>query len=80
MPENIYCTTSIEEAVKDTDIILHVTPSKFTRETVKKYKEYVTNQVIIICSKGFEKGTLKTLEDVIDDELSNTKIDRKGVV
>lgn len=74
MPENIYCTTSIEEAVKDTDIILHVTPSKFTRETVKKYKEYVTNQIIIICSKGFEKDTLKTLEDVIDDELPNTKL------
>ena len=74
MPENISCTTSIEEAVQDTDIILHVTPSKFTRETVKKYKEYVTNQVIVICSKGFEKDTLKTLEDVIDDELPDSKI------
>ena len=74
MPENIYCTTSIEEAVKGTEIILHVTPSKFTRETVKKYKPYVTNQVIIICSKGFEKETLKTLDDVIDDELPNSKI------
>lgn len=74
MPENIYCTTDIEEAVEDTDIILHVTPSKFTRDTVKKYKEYVTNQVIVICSKGFEKDTLKTLEDVIDDELPDSKI------
>lgn len=74
MPENIYCTTSIKEATENTDIILHVTPSKFTRETVKKYKEYVTNQVIVICSKGFEKHTLKTLEDVIDDELPDSKI------
>lgn len=74
MPENIYCTTSVKEALENTEIILHVTPSKFTRETVKKYKEYVTNQVVIICSKGFESDTLKTLEDVIDDELPNTKI------
>ena len=74
MTENIYCTTSIEESIKGTDIILHVTPSKFTRETVKKYKEYVTNQPIVICSKGFEKDTLKTLDDVIDDELPNSKI------
>lgn len=74
MPKNIYCTTSIKEALENTDIVLHVTPSKFTRETVKKYKEFVTNQVIVICSKGFEKDTLKTLEDVIDDELPNSKI------
>lgn len=74
MPENIYCTTSIKDAIEGADIILHVTPSKFTRETVKKYKEFVTNQIIVICSKGFEKETLKTLEDVIDDELPNSKI------
>ena len=74
IPQNVYCTLSLEEAISGTDIILHVTPSKFTRETVEKYKEYVTNQVIVICSKGFEKNTLKTLEDVIDDELPNAKI------
>lgn len=74
MPEKIHCTTSIKEAIENTDIILHVTPSKFTRETVKKYKKYVTNQVIIICSKGFEKDTLKTIDDVIEDELPDTKI------
>jgi len=38
IPENVYCTNSMEEAVNNTDIILHVTPSKFTRDTVKKYK------------------------------------------
>ena len=74
MPQNIYCTTDIKEAVEGTDIILHVTPSKFTRETVKKYKEYVPNQIIVICSKGFEKDTLKTLDDVIEEELPDSKI------
>ena len=38
MPENIICTTNIEEAVRGSDMILHVTPSKFTRDTLKKYK------------------------------------------
>ncbi len=74
LPEGIYCTTSCKEAIEGTDIIIHVTPSKFTRDTVKKYKEYVTNQVILICSKGFEKDTLKTLDDVIEEELPNSKI------
>ena len=74
MPENILCTTNIEEAVKGSDMILHVTPSKFTRDTVKKYKEYIENQPIIICSKGFESSTLYTLNDVVREELPDAKI------
>lgn len=74
IPENVTCTLNYKEAIENSDIILHITPSKFTRETVKKYKEYVTNQQIIICSKGFESSTLMTLDDVIKEELPNSKI------
>ena len=74
IPENVYCTNSLEEAIEGTDIILHVTPSKFTRDTVKKYKQYITNQIVVICSKGFEKETLKTLDDVMKEELPNSRI------
>ena len=74
LPEGIYCTTSYEEAIKDSEIILHVTPSKFTRSTVREYKAYVTNQTIIICTKGFEKETLSTLDDVIKEEIPNVKL------
>ena len=74
IPEGIVCTTSYEEAIKDSEFILHVTPSKFTRSTVKKYKEFVTNQTIVICTKGFEKETLSTLDDVIREEIPNVKL------
>ena len=74
IPEGIICTTSYEEAIKDTEIILHVTPSKFTRNIVKQYKEYVTNQTIVICTKGFEKETLSTLDDVIKEEIPNVNL------
>lgn len=74
IPENIKCSTSFKETIEDTDLIIHVTPSKNTRETVKQYKQYVTNQPIIICSKGFEKDTLLTLDEVIQDEMPNAKI------
>lgn len=74
IPENIKCSTSFKETIEDTDFIIHVTPSKNTRETVKQYKQYVTNQPIIICSKGFEKDTLLTLDEVIQDEMPNAKI------
>ena len=74
LPEGIECTLSYEEAIKDSEIILHVTPSKFTRNIFKQYKKYVEDKPVIICSKGFEKESLKTLDEVILDELPNAKV------
>ena len=74
MSDNIVCTTNIQEAVENTDFILHVTPSKFFRSTLKQYKEYITNQPVIICSKGFEQETLSTLSKVAEEEIPNVKI------
>ena len=76
IPDNIECRNSYEEVIKDADIILHVTPSKFTRDTVKQYKEYVDveNQPIVICSKGIEKDTALTLDEVVKEEIPNVRI------
>ena len=74
LPEGIECTTSYKEAIEGSELILHVTPSKFTRNIVKGYKQYVTNQPIVICSKGFEADTLLTLDEVILEEIPNAKI------
>ena len=74
IPDSVVCYTDIKEVVDGADFILHVTPSKFTRETFVKYKEYVGNKPVIICSKGFEKESLKTLDEVILDELPTARI------
>ena len=74
LSENIYCSTDFEEVIKDSKIILHVTPSKFTRNIFKQYKQYVGNKPVIICSKGFEKETLETLDEVILEEMPTAKV------
>ena len=74
LPDGIEATNSYEYAIKDSEFIIHVTPSKFTRDTVKQYKQYVTNQQIVICSKGFEKDSMLTLDEVIQEEIPNAKI------
>ena len=74
IPETIKCTKSLEEAIKNSELIFHVTPSKYTRETMKKYKQYITDQPVIICSRGFEASTLYTLSEVATDEMPNAKI------
>lgn len=74
IPENIKCSLEYEEVIKDSEIILHVTPSKFTRNIVKQYKKFIKNHPIIICAKGFESETLYTLDKIFEEELPNTKI------
>lgn len=74
IPENIECSNDFKKIIEDAEFILHVTPSKFTRSTFKQYKQYVDNKPIIICGKGFEKETLKTLDEVIKEELPTAKI------
>ena len=74
LPENIYCSLDFREVIEGAYFILHVTPSKFTRNVFKQYKEYVGNKPVIVCSKGFEKESLKTLDEVILDEMPNARI------
>ena len=74
LPENIHCSTDFKEVINDSELILHVTPSKFTRSTFKQYKQYVGNKPIIICGKGFEKETLETLDEVILEEMPEAKL------
>lgn len=74
IPDGIVCTTSYEEAIEGSEFILHVTPSKFTRSTLKEYKNHITNQPIVICTKGFEKESLSTLDEVIKEEIPNVKL------
>lgn len=71
--DKIVAYTNIEEAINGTDIILHVTPSKFVRSTIKKYKKYIENQPIIMCAKGIEKDSLATLSQVIEEELPDKR-------
>lgn len=74
IPEGLVCTSSFEEALDGAEIILHVTPSKFVRSTIKSYKDFVKpNQIVLMCSKGFESDTCYTLDEVMAEELPGIK-------
>ena len=76
IPNNIICRNDFKEVIEGADFILHVTPSKFTRNIVKQYKEFVDceKQPIIVCSKGMEKDTALTLDEVIKQEMPNARV------
>ncbi len=74
IPEGVVCSSDFAEVLEDAKLILHVTPSKFVRDTIKKYKHLVKeNQILVMCSKGFEPGSNLTLDEVIKEELPNVK-------
>ena len=74
IPSEINCYNDFEKVIEDAEVILHVTPSKFTRQTLIQYKRYVKdNQIIVMCSKGFEAKTLLSLGDIVKEELPNVK-------
>lgn len=66
--ETIKCYTKYEEVIPDSDYIILVSPSKSIREICKNIKKYITNQEIIIASKGLEEE--KLLTDVVEEELN----------
>lgn len=74
LPDKIYCTTSYKEAIEGSEIVLVVTPSRAVRENVKNFKEFVTDQEIIMCSKGLEDKTFLTLTQVLEEEMPNSKV------
>lgn len=70
IPESIRITTDLEEAVKDKDVIVMATASRFVRTTAAKIKNFVReNQIIVNVAKGIEESTLMTMTDIISDEI-----------
>ena len=74
LDEKIKCYTNYEEALNGSNYIILVSPSKVIRQTCKDIKEYITNQEIIIASKGLENNTNKILSDIVKEELPNKLI------
>lgn len=75
LPDNLPCYTSLEEAIKDTEIILIVTPSMAIRSTLNNMKPFVKdNQIFLLCSKGMEPDTQKVFTEVIEEIYPNNKV------
>lgn len=69
-PNNIELTTNIEEAVRDSRLIILAVPSQAIRSVCKQIKEFVKpNQILVDVAKGLEKGTGFRLSQVCEEEL-----------
>jgi len=70
LPTNIYATTNIQEALKDSELALFVVPSSVMREIAHQAAPYVADSTIIVhATKGFEPNTLKRMSEILAEEL-----------
>lgn len=68
----VYFTTSIEDAIVNTDVVLFAVPSKLIRSTARLANPYINNkQIVVTVSKGLEDETFMTMTDIIEEELGN---------
>lgn len=70
IPDDILCTTDLEQTVEGKDILVLATASPSIRSMAKKMAPYVAaGQLIVDVSKGIEESTLMILTDVIAQEI-----------
>ncbi|MCE9521994.1 MAG: NAD(P)H-dependent glycerol-3-phosphate dehydrogenase [Alphaproteobacteria bacterium] len=70
LPQGLRATHSIEEAVRDADVVVMGVPSQSMRETLREVGKHIRAWVpLISLSKGLELGTKLRMTQVIAEEL-----------
>jgi len=79
IPNEIFFTADLKEAVEGKDVVVLAVPSIHVRNTAKKMNAYVKGgQILVDVAKGIEEGTNKTLAEVIEEELPNPVVILSG--
>ncbi len=75
LPEKIEVTSDLEKAVSGKQVLVLAVPSPYVRSTAHTMKPYVAEgQIIVNVAKGIEEDSLKTLSQVIEEEISQALV------
>ncbi|MBP9887642.1 MAG: NAD(P)-dependent glycerol-3-phosphate dehydrogenase [Leptospiraceae bacterium] len=70
LPEKLKASTSLEEVVRDKDLILSAPPSHVLTEIIHQIKDYLpAHAPIVSATKGIENGTLRMVSEIFESEL-----------
>jgi glycerol-3-phosphate dehydrogenase (NAD(P)+) len=71
LPDAVTFTTDMETAIRGMNMLVLAVPSAFTRSTAKTMAPFVSEGQIIVCvAKGLEEGSLKTISEVVEEEIT----------
>lgn len=75
IPENVSLVSDLQKSCLAADWIVLATPSQHLRKVVKKIdKKIAKNKIFVSVAKGIEINTLKTMSQVIFDELGMVRL------
>lgn len=70
LPAAVSATSDLGASVRDADMVLVVIPSQYVREHMVAIRDDLPPRIpIVVCSKGIEQRTLRTLHGVLKEEL-----------
>ncbi|KEI01478.1 NAD(P)H-dependent glycerol-3-phosphate dehydrogenase [Clostridium botulinum] len=75
IPSNVKAFTNLEEAIRNSKVVVIATPSHVVRDISRDIKHLIKEDTIIVSlAKGMEKGTFKRLSEVIKEENPNNPV------
>jgi glycerol-3-phosphate dehydrogenase (NAD(P)+) len=75
IPKEIEFEDNIKKATRGAKVIIVAIPSKFFRKVVKKLKNQIKkDQILVSVAKGIEKKTHKRMSEILEEELGKVKI------
>ena len=81
LPDSIRYTADLEEAMKEKDMLVLSVPSVFVRSTARRMKEFCPQgQIIVDVAKGIEEDTLKTMTEIIQEEIPQCAGLQKSII
>lgn len=81
LPDGVRATTSLEEAVSASELIVVAIPSHSVREVVRATAPYLRGEPWVVhATKGFEPDTLKRISEVLVEEFPPSLTDRIAVL
>lgn len=70
LPENMRASGDFAEALQGAQMVLFVIPAQVMRKQLRVMREHLPAAApLVICSKGIERGTLATMDQVFREEL-----------
>lgn len=74
LPQEIGLTADLRLAMAEKDLLVLAVPSVFVRSTAARMREYLRyGQIVVNVAKGIEEATLKTMSQIIEEELPNAE-------
>ena len=77
LPVTLRVTCSLEEAVRDREIVVCAVPSHGVRATMHPTAAWLASQALVVCAtKGIEEASLKTMGEVLTEALGENVTER----